>query len=48
MSRLLLVRHGNTKLNKPKGSGERLTFELSADGIRQAEKLRDRLADADN
>lgn len=44
MSRLLLVRHGDTELK----SGERYwghsDIELSAAGLRQAERLRDRLA----
>ena len=44
MSRLLLVRHGNTRLNNAKRFWGKTDVELSADGIRQAEKLRDRLA----
>lgn len=44
MSRLLLVRHGNTKLNNAKRFWGQTDVELNADGIRQAEKLRDRLA----
>lgn len=44
MSRLLLVRHGNTKLNSAERFWGQTDVELSADGIRQAEKLRDRLA----
>lgn len=44
MSRLLLVRHGNTKLNNAKRFWGRTDVELSAEGIRQAERLRDRLA----
>jgi alpha-ribazole phosphatase len=46
LSRLLLVRHGNTKLNNAKRFWGQTDVELNADGIRQAEKLRDRL-DAD-
>lgn len=45
MSRLLLVRHGNTKLNNAKRFWGQTDVELSTDGIRQAEKMRDRLAD---
>jgi alpha-ribazole phosphatase len=44
LSRLLLVRHGNTKLNNAKRFWGQTDVELNADGIRQAEKLRDRLA----
>ena len=44
MSRLLVVRHGNTKLNNAKRFWGQTDVELSTDGIRQAEKLRDRLA----
>jgi alpha-ribazole phosphatase len=44
LSRLLLVRHGNTKLNNAKRFWGQTDVELSTDGIRQAEKLRERLA----
>jgi alpha-ribazole phosphatase len=44
LSRLLLVRHGNTKLNNAKRFWGKTDVELSNQGIRQAEKLRDRLA----
>ena len=44
MSRLLLLRHGNTKLNNAIRFWGKTDVELSADGIKQAEKLRDRLA----
>ncbi len=44
MPRLLLVRHGNTNLDNVKKFWGKTDVELSADGIRQAEKLRDRLA----
>ena len=44
MSRLLLVRHGNTKLNNAKRFWGQTDVELSTDGIRQAEKLRERLS----
>lgn len=44
MSRLLLVRHGNTKLNNAKRFWGQTDVELSTDGIRQAEKMRERLA----
>lgn len=44
MSRLLLVRHGNTRQNSAKRFWGKTDVELSADGVRQAEKLRDRLA----
>jgi alpha-ribazole phosphatase len=44
LSRLLLVRHGNTKLNNAKRFWGKTDVELSTDGIMQAEKLRDRLA----
>ena len=44
MSRLLLVRHGDTKLNSGKRFWGQTDVELSASGIRQAERLRDRLA----
>jgi len=38
------VRHGNTKLNSAGRYWGRTDVELSADGTRQAEQLRDRLA----
>jgi len=41
---LLLVRHGNTKLNSTERFWGQTDVELSAEGIRQAEQLRDRLA----
>lgn len=44
MSRLLLVRHGNTKGNSAERFWGQTDVELSADGIRQAERLADRLA----
>ena len=44
MSRLFLVRHGNTKLNNAKRFWGNTDVPLSDEGIRQAEKLRDRLA----
>ena len=44
MSRLLLVRHGNTTLNNALRFWGKTDIELSAEGIRQAEQLRDRLA----
>ena len=44
MSKLLLVRHGNTKLNSAGRYWGQTDVELSTDGIRQAERLRDRLA----
>lgn len=44
MSRLLLVRHGNTKLNSHERFWGKTDVELGADGIKQAERLRDRLA----
>ena len=44
MSRLLLVRHGNTSLDNARRFWGKTDVELSADGIKQAEKLRDRLA----
>ena len=44
MSRLFLVRHGNTKLNNATRFWGKTDVELSTDGIREAEKLRDRLA----
>lgn len=44
MSKLLLVRHGDTKLNSAERFWGRTDVELSAAGMRQAERLRDRLA----
>ncbi|MFC2066924.1 histidine phosphatase family protein [Chloroflexota bacterium] len=44
MSRLLLVRHGDTKLNSAQRFWGHTDIELSADGTKQAEQLRDRLA----
>ncbi len=44
MSRLLLVRHGDTALNSAERYWGSTDVELSSDGIKQAEKLRDRLA----
>ncbi|MFC1917321.1 histidine phosphatase family protein [Chloroflexota bacterium] len=43
MSRLLLVRHGNTKLNSAERFWGITDVELSPEGILQAERLRDRL-----
>ena len=47
MSRLLLVRHGDTKLNSAERFWGQTDVELSAAGMRQAEQLRDRLATQD-
>lgn len=44
MSRLLLVRHGDTKLDNAIRFWGMTDVELNDKGIRQAEKLRDRLA----
>ena len=44
MSRLLLVRHGETELNSTERYWGRTDVALSAVGLRQAEQLRDRLA----
>jgi alpha-ribazole phosphatase len=44
LSILLLVRHGNTKLNSGKRFWGKTDVELSGKGIKEAEKLRDRLA----
>jgi len=44
LSRLLLVRHGDTKANSRERYWGVTDVELSASGFRQAEKLRDRLA----
>jgi alpha-ribazole phosphatase len=43
LSRLLLVRHGNTKLNSGQRFWGKTDVELSDQGIQEAEKLRDRL-----
>ena len=43
MSRLLLVRHGNTTLDNATRFWGTTDVELNTEGIRQAEKLRDRL-----
>jgi alpha-ribazole phosphatase len=45
MARLLLVRHGTTKLHAPDRFWGSTDIALSDAGIRQAEKLRDRLKD---
>ena len=44
MSKLLLVRHGNTKLNSAERFWGQTDVELGADGVKQAKQLRDRLA----
>ncbi len=44
MSRLILVRHGNTKLDSAQRYWGKTDVELSASGLRQAEKIRDCLA----
>ena len=44
MSRLLLIRHGDTKLNSAERYWGHTDVELSATGMRQAERLRHRLA----
>jgi alpha-ribazole phosphatase len=44
MTRLLLVRHGHTKLNNANRFWGKTDVELSEDGIQQAERLRYRLA----
>jgi alpha-ribazole phosphatase len=44
MSRIILVRHGQTKLHKASRFWGKTDVELSATGIRQAEQLRDCLA----
>jgi len=44
MSRLLLVRHGETELNSAERYWGHSDVKLSALGVRQAERLRDRLA----
>ena len=45
MSRLLLVRHGNTELNSAERYWGHTDVRLSAAGLKQAERLRRRLAD---
>ncbi len=47
MSRLLLVRHGNTKGNSAERFWGQTDVELSAEGIWQAERLADRIAEED-
>ena len=44
MSRILLVRHGETKLNSTHRFQGQIDVELGEDGLRQIEKIRDRLA----
>jgi len=44
VSRLILVRHGNTKLNSAQRYWGKTDVLLSSSGLRQAEKLRARLA----
>lgn len=44
MSKLLLVRHGDTALNSAERHWGQTDIELSAAGLRQAERLRNRLA----
>lgn len=44
MSKLFLVRHGDTELNSAERYWGRSDVKLNAAGIRQAERLRDRLA----
>ncbi len=44
MPRLLLVRHGKTELNSSEGYWGNTDVELSAEGLWQAGRLRDRLA----
>ena len=43
MSRLLLVRHGITEFNSTRRFAGYSDVEMSADGYRQVERLRDRL-----
>ena len=45
MSRLILVRHGNTKLDSAQRYWGKTDVELSASGLRQAERMRDCLAE---
>jgi alpha-ribazole phosphatase len=44
LSKLLLIRHGDTELNSRERYWGQRDVKLSAAGVRQAEKLRDRLA----
>ena len=44
MAKLFLVRHGDTKLNSRQRFWGQTDVELSDEGKRQAERLRDRLA----
>lgn len=44
MARLLLIRHGQTRLHRADRFWGQTDIELSHNGIRQAEQLRDRLA----
>ena len=44
MSKLLMVRHGDTELDSAHRYWGSTDVKLSADGLRQAERLRDRLA----
>ncbi len=44
MSRLLLVRHGETRLNSRERFWGKTDVELNEIGVKQAEQLRDRLA----
>jgi len=44
LSKLLLVRHGDTELNSAQRFWGQTDVELSAAGLKQAERLRDRLA----
>ena len=43
MSKLLLVRHGKTKLNSTERFWGKTDVELSDEGIRQAERLKEHL-----
>jgi len=45
LSRLLLVRHGDTELNSAERYWGQTDVKLNAAGLRQAERLRDRLAE---
>jgi len=45
LSRLFLARHGDTELNSAERYWGCTDVKLSADGLRQAERLRDRLAE---
>jgi len=44
LSRIFLVRHGNTRANSTERFWGRTDVELSAHGLKQAEQLRDRLS----